>query len=141
MADTDRQPETATASGDKPKGGRTPRLTKAMMEHALATRGRPYVAIDEAKRALFADAERKPFDFIVYRDGDANLLVDVGPRNAASLAKMRTWTKLYSPGFLPAFARTRRDGRIVFVAAATGRVIPTTLGLAWSTEPIGKETS
>jgi hypothetical protein len=40
----------------------------------------PYVAVDEARRALTADASLKSFDFIVYSPAGPNLLVDVKGR-------------------------------------------------------------
>lgn len=49
-------------------------------EDLLRRRRIPYVAVDEAKRALFGEANIKSLDFIVYVDGGANLLVDVKGR-------------------------------------------------------------
>ncbi|MGH7178905.1 MAG: HYExAFE family protein, partial [Tepidisphaeraceae bacterium] len=39
---------------------------EAAFEAFLRQRGIPYVAVDEAKKALFADAKLKSFDFVVY---------------------------------------------------------------------------
>ena len=39
---------------------------EAAFEGYLRHRAIPYVAIDEAKRALFANAKLKSFDFVVY---------------------------------------------------------------------------
>lgn len=44
----------------------------------------PYVAVDETRRALIADASLKSMDFIVYAPGDVNLLVDVKGRRFPS---------------------------------------------------------
>jgi len=41
---------------------------------------RPYVAVDEARRALFRDASLKSMDFIVYSQQTHNLLIDVKGR-------------------------------------------------------------
>ena len=56
-------------------------------EHYLRQNGIPYVAVDEAKRALSgryasgqAPAKLKSFDFVVYSEAGANLLVDVKGR-------------------------------------------------------------
>ena len=45
---------------------------------------RPYVAVDEAKRAVLADRTLKSLDFIVYSDRGRNLLVDVKGRKFPS---------------------------------------------------------
>ena len=46
-------------------------------EDYLRARQIPYVAVDEAKKAVFRDARLKSFDFIVYSSGQTNWLVDV----------------------------------------------------------------
>jgi hypothetical protein len=53
---------------------------EAAFEDFLRSRGVPYVAVDEAKKALFADASLKSFDFVVYSAAGQNLLVDVKGR-------------------------------------------------------------
>jgi hypothetical protein len=57
---------------------------EAAFEAYLRERAVPYVAVDEAKRALFADAKLKSFDFVVYSRAGPNLLVDVKGRSARS---------------------------------------------------------
>ena len=69
---------------------------EAAFEDYLRCKGWPYVAVDEAKKAIFADASIKSFDFLVYSESGANLLVDVkgrkfpdsipGPKRQASRA-------------------------------------------------------
>ena len=54
---------------------------EAAFEGYLRHRGMPYVAVDEAKRALFATAKLKSFDFVVYSKTGPNLLVDVKGRS------------------------------------------------------------
>jgi hypothetical protein len=49
-------------------------------ENYLRCRGWPYVAVDESKKAIFADARIKSFDFLVYSSTGPNLLVDVKGR-------------------------------------------------------------
>ncbi len=56
---------------------------EAAFEAFLRDRRVPYVAVDEAKKALFADARLKSFDFVVYSKNASNLLVDVKGRRAA----------------------------------------------------------
>jgi hypothetical protein len=55
-------------------------------EAYLRTRRTPYVAVDETKRTLTADASLKSMDFIVYATGGWNLLVDVKGRKFPSAA-------------------------------------------------------
>jgi len=94
-------------------------------EHFLRANAIPYIAVDEAKRALskaggnLDDAPRKlkSFDFVVYSDRGPNLLVDVkGRKHSGKTGKslqnwvtrddvdcMRQWAKLFGDGFEPAF--------------------------------------
>ena len=94
-------------------------------EHYLRANAIPYVAVDEAKRALTSDrrdqvlpTKLKSFDFVVYSENGSNLLVDVKGRkhsgstgrafqnwvtrdDVTSLAK---WSEIFGDGFEPAFA-------------------------------------
>jgi hypothetical protein len=53
---------------------------EAAFEDYLRSKGVPYVAVDEAKKAIFAGASVKSFDFLVYSASGPNLLVDVKGR-------------------------------------------------------------
>jgi hypothetical protein len=53
---------------------------EAAFEDYLRAKGWPYVAVDEAKKAAFANASLKSFDFMVYSSAGPNLLVDVKGR-------------------------------------------------------------
>ncbi len=53
---------------------------EAAFESYLQAKGWPYVLVDEAKKAVFADVAIKSFDFLVYSSSGANLLVDVKGR-------------------------------------------------------------
>jgi len=67
---------------------------EAAFEAYLRDRGIPYVPVDEAKRALFANARLKSFDFVVYSKNGPNLLVDVKGRSLRDRAAHRgfeTW--------------------------------------------------
>ncbi|HEX8914232.1 MAG TPA: HYExAFE family protein [Humisphaera sp.] len=67
---------------------------EAAFEAFLRDRGIPCVVVDEAKRALFASAKLKSFDFVVYSKGGPNLLVDVKGRqvrNRSKRAGFETW--------------------------------------------------
>jgi hypothetical protein len=68
---------------------------EAAFEAFLRDRGVPYVAVDEAKKALFANAKLKSFDFVVYSKNGPNLLVDVkgrSCRNRSARSGFETWT-------------------------------------------------
>jgi hypothetical protein len=67
---------------------------EAAFEAFLRDRGIPYVAVDEAKKALFSSARLKSFDFVVYSKGGPNLLVDVKGRQLRNRDKRKgfeTW--------------------------------------------------
>src|SRR5438046_4749444 len=67
---------------------------EAAFEAFLRSKGIPYVAVDEAKKALFSSAKLKSFDFVVYSKNGPNLLVDVkgrSLRDAQSKRSFQTW--------------------------------------------------
>ncbi|MFA9479821.1 HYExAFE family protein [Phycisphaerales bacterium AB-hyl4] len=97
----------------------------AAFEHYLRANGIPYVAVDEAKRAVAGKGEiagvprkLKSFDFVVYSEGDANLLIDVkgrkhSGRTGRALQNWVTnddvkcldqWTGIFGEGFEAAFS-------------------------------------
>jgi hypothetical protein len=68
---------------------------EAAFEGYLRHNGIPYVAVDEAKRALFATAKLKSFDFVVYSKTGPNLLIDVKGRSCRNRTKrsgFETWS-------------------------------------------------
>src|SRR3954468_17088023 len=65
---------------------------EAAFEDFLRRKGLPYIAVDEAKKALFAGAKLKSFDFVVYRPEGKNLLVDVKGRKLAEKSSLQNWT-------------------------------------------------
>jgi hypothetical protein len=72
---------------------------ESAFEAYLRDRGIPYVAVDEAKKALFSNAKLKSFDFVVYSKNGPNLLIDVKGRqmrNSKSAGKSKrafeSWT-------------------------------------------------
>ncbi|REJ93417.1 MAG: hypothetical protein DWQ34_10930 [Planctomycetota bacterium] len=85
-------------------------------EAYLRSTRRPYVAVDEAKRAVLSDRTLKSLDFIVYSDRGRNLLVDVKGRKFPSgangagvrwenwatsddLSSLRKWEEVFGPDF------------------------------------------
>ena len=89
---------------------------EAAFEAFLRDRGIPYVAVDEAKKALFAGAKLKSFDFVVYRPEGKNLLVDVKGRKLTpprgsfqnwttreDIDDLRQWQDIFGDGFTAMF--------------------------------------
>lgn len=94
-------------------------------EHYLRANTIPYIAVDEAKRALAGDRKNKvlptklkSFDFVVYSDNGPNLLVDVkGRKHSGKTGKafqnwvtnddvtsLNQWANIFGDHFEPAFA-------------------------------------
>ena len=93
-------------------------------EHYLRANGIPYVAVDEAKRALHGKTgiagskKLKNFDFVVYSESGSNLLIDVKGRKHSGktgrslqnwvtrddVSCLQTWAGIFGEGFEPAFA-------------------------------------
>jgi len=97
---------------------------EAAFEDYLRVKGWPYVAVDEAKKAIFAGASIKSFDFLVYSASGANLLVDIkgrkfpapvagtkrGPSRAwenwvtrDDVEGLRKWQDIFGADFTPVF--------------------------------------
>ena len=93
---------------------------EAAFEDYLRCMGLPYVAVDEAKKAIFAGAAIKSFDFLVDSTNGPNLLADVkgrkfpdsgaGPRRGNTRAwenwitrgdvdGLTRWEKVFGPDF------------------------------------------
>lgn len=89
---------------------------EAAFENFLQTLRLPYVAVDEAKKAIFRDARLKSFDFIVYSTGATNWLADIKGRRwagrkgarrpawenwvtQADLDGLEQWQRVFGSGF------------------------------------------
>jgi hypothetical protein len=101
---------------------------ESAFEDFLRRKGLPSIAVDEAKKALFAGAKLKSFDFVVYRPQGSNLLVDVkgrkcppGGRSSSlqnwvtreDIDDLRQWQDIFGDGFRAIF---------LFLYAWEGRV-------------------
>lgn len=85
----------------------------AAFEHYLRVNQVPYVAVDEAKKALIGPRRLKSFDFVVYGASGGNLLVDVKGRKHSGrsnrqldswvtegdIADMLRWEQVFGSGF------------------------------------------
>jgi len=62
-------------------------------EQLLRLIRRPYVSVNETRRALFQDSSIKSMDFVVYSQQSANLLIDVkGRRSQPGRNRWENWT-------------------------------------------------
>ncbi|QDU35285.1 hypothetical protein KS4_33660 [Poriferisphaera corsica] len=91
-------------------------------EHYLRENGIPHISVDEAKRSLIGNkgagkVNIKSFDFVVYAEGGANLLIDVkGRKHAANTGRalqnwvteddvkgLTKWQHIFGDNFVPVF--------------------------------------
>ncbi len=88
-------------------------IYEACFEDFLRAAGVPYVAVDEAKKALLAGRRLKSFDFVVYSPRGPNLLADVKGRRFGGrggrrwenwatrddLESLARWERVFGSGF------------------------------------------
>ena len=60
---------------------------EAAFEDYLRSKAWPFVVVDEAKKAVFANTTIKSFDLVLYSEGGPNLLVDVKGRKFPDLTR------------------------------------------------------
>ncbi len=92
---------------------------ESAFEAYLRSKGIPYVAVDEAKKALFANAKLKSFDFVVYSKAGPNLLIDVKGRQVRDrgsrkgfetwatqrdVEDLQQWEQVFGEGFKAVFS-------------------------------------
>jgi len=91
---------------------------EAAFEDWLRASGVPYVAVDEARKAVFVGTHVKSFDFLVYAPRDEKLIVDVKGRkfnggsasswqswvSAEDVAGLAEWQKVFGTGYTSVFA-------------------------------------
>ncbi len=63
---------------------------EAAFKDYLRTKAWPFVVVDEAKKAVFADVTIKSFDLVLYSENGPNLLVDVKGRKFPDLTRPRS---------------------------------------------------
>jgi len=64
----------------------------------LTKQGTPFVAVDEARRALFAEVDLGALDFIVYQPDGPNLLVTLEALSDDVHDDMRRWSEVFGVG-------------------------------------------
>jgi hypothetical protein len=90
---------------------------EAAFEALLRERGIPCVAVDEAKKAIFARASLKSFDFVVYSRNGPNLLVDVkGRKCLGEKASRQTWVTETDVDDLAEWEQVFGDGFLGLIA-------------------------
>ena len=84
----------------------------ADLEKHLRGKGWPYVAVDEAKKAIFTAGSVRAFDYLVYSNSGPNLLVLIVTRRptADQVEQMRQWETIFGSDFRAAFT-FRADGQ------------------------------
>jgi hypothetical protein len=110
---------------------------EAAFEDYLRSRGLPYIAVDEHRKAIFAGSRVKSFDFLVYRADEPTWLVDVKGRKFPyeldgrrrywenwvtrdDLEGLRCWQEAFGAGF---------EGVFVFAYLLTGLDDPAAVDL------------
>ena len=91
-------------TGPQPKPGTWPgrAQAKAALEAHLTKMGYPYVVVDEARKAIFAESSISSVDFLLYSEAGANLLVMVRGRKQMRrehYATMREWESIFGEDF------------------------------------------
>jgi len=82
----------------------------AAFEDWLRSDRRPFVCVDEAKKAIFHGAHIGSFDFLVYRDGGPNLLVMLASSPSRDAVEaLEEWERVFGPDFVAALIWLRRD--------------------------------
>ena len=78
---------------------------RASLEAHLREKGWPYVAVDEAKKAIFNGSNIGAFDFLVYSSTGPNLLALVVTRRptANQVEQMRQWEQVFGTDFQAVF--------------------------------------
>ena len=84
----------------------------AGLEHFLRERQEPYVAVDEAKKAIFAGSNIGSFNFLVYRQDGPNHLVLIvhGKPTTEQDERLAEWERVFGPAFVGVFVCRRASG-------------------------------
>jgi hypothetical protein len=91
------------------------------VERELREHGHPYVAVDEAKKALFSNLRLKSFHFVVYDKERDNWLLWCGAPATAVRQNMAEWAQVFGEGYQVVYA-VRRKGGISYRTTAGARL-------------------
>ena len=93
---------------------------KAVDAHLRQT-GRPFVRVDEARRAcLFSSGPSRPPDFVIYSEDGPNWLATCAPLSAVGVrGNLRQWQDIFGEGFAAAGIRRRRAGLVLVALDGT----------------------
>ena len=80
----------------------------ARVEAILRDAGRPFVVVDDAKKAIFAGCQTGNFDLLIYMAEGDHLLATVLPKSrpdptVEQQAELRQWARVFGAGFVGAF--------------------------------------
>ena len=80
----------------------------ARVEAILRDAGRPFVVVDDAKKAIFAGCQTGNFDLLIYMAEGDHLLATVLPKSrpdptVGQQAELRQWARVFGSGFVGAF--------------------------------------
>ena len=99
----------------------------ADVETILRASGKPYIAVDAAKKALFAGAKLKSFHYVAYMPTGSHWLVSCGRPSPDTRADMKQWGEIFGDGFMVVYALKRKAGIVfrgpggVYMDLATGK--------------------
>ena len=89
----------------------------------------PYVAVDDAKKAIFSGAKIDSFDLLIYMPQGDHLLATVLPKSQPSpTAKqqeaLRQWQRVFGSGFVGAFIHATDEPTVVLMDQAPAQPKP-----------------
>ena len=91
------------------------RCSQRAFEAWLRKRGDPFIAVDEVRKAVFADADIPAFHFLVYRNEGPNFLVHMGDRSVENIAALAEWERIFGVDFKATFARMNTRGDVRYI--------------------------
>jgi hypothetical protein len=94
--------------------GKVRRSLQDIVERYLREHGVPYIAVDEAKKALFAGAKMRSFHFVVYRPQSVNWLLWVGQLRKEDRTDLVEWEKIFGDGFKAMVVKVMKDKALKF---------------------------
>ena len=91
----------------------SPRKRRSLLadvERELRDCGRPYVEVNDAKKALFSPLKLKSFHLVVYDKEHDNWLLWCGEPTAPVRQNMAEWARVFGEGYQVVYAVRRKGG-------------------------------